>query len=611
MVYPAYYSEVIAIGATTHDDILWSYSGRGRQLDLVAPSGRTNLLGNLWTTDITDSAGYNNRDPSILDYTDKMGGTSGACPVVAGVAALVLSVDPNLTNEQVEWVMERSALDLWNPGFDELYGHGRVDAKGALDLIPPPVVSEQIWVARYNGPGNNTDEAQAVAVDDFGNVYVTGYGYGSGTYYDYATVKYDPNGSELWVARYTWPEYGQDRAYALAVDNLGNVYVTGYSDGGTTNDDYATIKYDSNGNELWVARYNGPGSSDDKATALVVDDLGCVYVTGYSYGSGTLKDYATIKYDPNGNELWVARYDGPGSDQDHPADLALDNLGNVYVAGDSLHEYATIKYDSNGNEVWVARYNPGSGNVTAEALVLDHFGNVYVTGESDVWSSDTYFDYATIKYDPNGNELWVARYNGPANGKDKAEDLAVDYFGNVYVTGYSDDENERYDYATVKYDPNGSEMWVARYDGWNNSYDYGRAVVIDSVGYVYVTGTAQESEHAACTTIKYTPDGNQLWSAVYNGPGNAQNSGVRAMAIDNHDNIYITGGIEGIGSDLDYATIKYAPYNYCKSPLEGDLNNDCRVGFVDLAVLAENWLQGYDFEDFAIFADHWLEGTTP
>ena len=70
-----------------------------------------------------------------------------------------------------------------------------------------------------------------------------------------------------------------------------------------------------------------------------------------------------------------------------------------------------------------------------EAAAVDAAGNVYVTGESAGAGFD--FDYATIKYDPEGNELWVARYNGPGNGSDVASALAVDAAGNVYVTGQS------------------------------------------------------------------------------------------------------------------------------------------------------------------------------
>jgi hypothetical protein len=101
---------------------------------------------------------------------------------------------------------------------------------------------------------------------------------------------------EEWVARYNGPGNGDDRATATTIDGWGNIYVTGWSAGTGTGSDYATVKYDTDGTELWVARYNGPGSGDDEATAIAVDGSGNIYVTGWSTGSGTDYDYATVKY---------------------------------------------------------------------------------------------------------------------------------------------------------------------------------------------------------------------------------------------------------------------------------------------------------------------------
>jgi hypothetical protein len=205
------------------------------------------------------------------------------------------------------------------------------------------------WVRRYNGPGNSGDGAYAIAVDRSGNVYVTGYSVGLGTYRDYATIKYSSTGKQLWVKRYNGPGNGDDYAYAIAVDRSGNVYVTGYSTGSGTGYDYATIKYSSSGKELWVKRYNGPGNNGDYAFAMAVDSSGNVYVTGYSVGSGTYRDYATIKYSSTGKQLWVKRYNGPGNGDDYAFAVAVDSSNNVYVTGYSTgsgtgYDYATIKY---------------------------------------------------------------------------------------------------------------------------------------------------------------------------------------------------------------------------------------------------------------------------
>ncbi|MHC4477289.1 MAG: S8 family serine peptidase, partial [Planctomycetota bacterium] len=147
--YPARYPEVIAVGAADHNNLRCSYSNYGPELDIVAPSAwqvteedwmSSNARGALWTTDITGVAGYSEwnsvfgLDPEMLDYTGVMSGTSGSTPIVAGVAALILSVEPNLTNEEVRHLLCRSTKDLGDPGWDEYYGHGRVDARAAVEL---------------------------------------------------------------------------------------------------------------------------------------------------------------------------------------------------------------------------------------------------------------------------------------------------------------------------------------------------------------------------------------------------------------------------------------------------------------------------------------------
>jgi len=419
----------------------------------------------------------------------------------------------------------------------------------------------QQWVAIYSGPGNY-DFASIVAVDNFGNVYVTGesrHDTTSGSE-DYLTIKYSSVGTQLWTARYNGPGNGLDMPTAMAVDKYGNVYVTGWSEGNGTNSDYATIKYNSAGTQLWVERYNGPASLDDDASDLKIDSSGNVYVTGFSYGNGTNYDYATIKYDSNGVQQWIARYNGTANVDDFAVALQIDNTGNVYVTGYSQggathYDYATVKYNSSGIQQWVERYDNG-GDDYAVALALDQSANVYVTGYSP--SSSTGNDYATIKYSSSGNQVWTARYNGPGNSDDKPTAILVDVSGNVYVTGYSFGNGTNYDYATVKYNSSGSQIWVARYDGPASQADYAVSMSFDKLGMIYVTGYSEGTTTGYdYATIKYDTSGAQQWVTRYNGPANS-NDYAAWITVDSSFNVYVTGGSTGSGTGIDYATIKYS-----------------------------------------------------
>lgn len=105
-----------------------------------------------------------------------------------------------------------------------------------------------------------------------------------------------------------------------------------------------------NGDSLWVRKYNGPGNSYDNAYDIAIDNLLNVYITGESFGSGTDYDVATIKYSSSGNQEWLVRWSGPGSGWDAGVKIQLDNINNVYIAGGtpqqvgSSSDFLTIKY---------------------------------------------------------------------------------------------------------------------------------------------------------------------------------------------------------------------------------------------------------------------------
>jgi len=443
------------------------------------------------------------------------------------------------------------------------------------------------WVRRYNGPGNESDKASALAIDDSGNVYVTGNSPGSGTGNDYATIKYYPNGDTAWVRRYNGSADSADRASAIAVDGSGNVYVTGYSY--SYGIGYATIKYYPNGDTAWVRTYNGPGSVGGVGFAMAIDGSSNVYVTGYITDPQTGWHYATIKYYPNGDTAWVRIYGQGVYPSVNAVAIALGPSGSVCVTGASYYsgrsyDYHTIKYDSSGNVLWTKLYNYDGPDVDCDIpwdLAVDGSGNVYVTGMSGGGWSDLYYDYATIKYYPNGDTAWVRRYSGPGEHPDLAFAVTADDSGNVYVTGQSYGW-----YATIKYYPNGDTAWVRTY-GAGRAWD----IAVDDSGNVYVTGQTLDSETSFdYATIKYYPNGDTAWVRRYDGPENGWDDAL-ALAVDGSGNVYVTGYSDqrhASPENFDYATIKYVELPF----LRGDCDKNGSINLADVIRLANYVLKG-------------------
>ena len=296
----------------------------------------------------------------------------------------------------------------------------------------------EFWPVVYDSFGG-VDYAFGIATDSSDNIYVTGTSNNN-----YLTIKYDSNGNELWNK--TYDGGGVDQAYGIATDSSGNVYVTGFSENTTTFiEDFLTVKYDSNGNEIWVKNYNG--GSWDQSLAIATDSSGNVYVTGFSTNSTGSDNYLTIKYDSSGNILWN-KTEIIGS---QAYGIATDSSGNVYVTGYASNDYFTIKYDSNGNELWNRSYDGGNVD-NADAIKVDSSGNVYVTGFS---VGPVNYDFYTIKYDSLGNEIWSKRYD--TGFSDRPNDLTLDSLGNIYITG-SFTNLTNLNYITIKYDSNGNEI---------------------------------------------------------------------------------------------------------------------------------------------------------
>lgn len=304
---------------------------------------------------------------------------------------------------------------------------------------------DTIWTRSWEDAVALGDYGLAIALDGTGNVYVTGRS-DIGGQQKFTTIKYDANGNMVagWPSIYTGAMSGNfDEAHAIAIDPSGNVYVTGKVRRGAdvTTDDYLTLKMNSSGVVQWAKRYNGTANLEDNAIGLLLNSAATsVYVTGYSSGTSTAKDYVTIKYNTSsGDSLAAAIYDGPVHSFDVASSVVKDPSDNIYVTGFSLnssmiyYDYATVKYDPNLVQSWVMRYSVANGSSLASEIAYDTSGYIYVTGSSI--GSGTGYDYVTIRYNSAGVQQWVKRENGVANGNDYAHGIATSGPNNVYVTG--------------------------------------------------------------------------------------------------------------------------------------------------------------------------------
>jgi hypothetical protein len=404
----------------------------------------------------------------------------------------------------------QGGVPLWTNVFQGERGFSVASQALAVDSSGSVLVCGPVGILKYSNDGvplwtnyfpRPLFTRLALAVDNSGNVFFLGIN----------VIAYSSAGVPLWT---------NQRVNAITLDNDGNVFVAGFSaPPGNTN--YATIKYSNAGVPLWTNRYNGPGNGDDRAWAIAVDRSGNVFVTGESqriFGESQSVDYATIKYSNEGVGLWTNRYDGGFYDSANA--IAVDSSGNVFVTGESsvnrdaaisFADYATVAYSNSGVPLWTNRYDgPANEGDIASAIAVDSSGNVFVTGESvtvrDFISDPP--DYATINYSNAGVPLWTNYYNGPANMSDQPSAIAVDSTGNVFVTGLSFDAPccpVSTAYATIAYSKTGELLWENRCNGPDNVYSSPHSIAVDRAGNVFVTGYSWGSDdYAYYTTIKYS-----------------------------------------------------------------------------------------------------------
>jgi len=415
-------------------------------------------------------------------------------------------------------------------------------------LLPFSAISQiqQASAVHYNnGILNGTNQAVKMALDSAGNIYILGFSQNANSNLGYVTIKYAPNGSQLWSTRYDSTNYPSAAPTSFALDLSNNVILTGSA---------LTIKYDSNGNQLWTAPYSGAG--------LTVDTNGNVGITGF----GTSFD--TVKLSPSGSNLWLRS--SPASCGAAVGQAIIADLnGDFYVAGSYPftcepevvdYELLIIKYDLDGNQAWTSSYQAAGVPVEVEGVAVDNSNNLYVaTSFYGMADSPLTFNYAS------GGSL-VCTANSPDEyfGPDSARGLVLDSNRNLLLTGqfaYLGPNNAygTFAYGAYKADANGSWLWTNLFPIVPFPPSSALAIALDTANNSYITGYSPGTNSGNdIVTIKYDQNGNQVWLQRYTNPGNGNAAG-NAIAVDNNGNVYVTGYDTTAAGGTEIVTIKYSP----------------------------------------------------
>ena len=337
-----------------------------------------------------------------------------------------------------------------------------------IALLPSPIHAFAQPTQALTENWRNIDygfNSKMLEIDNSGNAYVLGDTPATNVL---NIKKFDPNGNVLWQNTYDDPTYNLSGVW-IAVDGAGSAVVLANivrSTDGQPNG-WLTLKYDTNGNLLWVAPFPRAVSNGAR---VIVDMSGNIYVAG----TGVL-----TKYSPSGAVLWQDSSGNSGQ----PYSMALSIDGNrIAIAGKTGItglDFKAVMFDSNGNLLW--SFTSASLYPANDVAFRSNFDyETYFASGTYLAQDPNPYQMVLVKFDAGGNQVWSRNYSVG----DSAYRVAVAADG-IVATGV--DSNGYLDWMTIKTDYNGNLLWSQRFDGAKVNDETPNMLVVNSTG-VYVTG---------------------------------------------------------------------------------------------------------------------------
>lgn len=426
----------------------------------------------------------------------------------------------------------------------------------------------------------DTLDYMPIQINTNGNIVISGNQKISASQYDATTAEQSVNAVSTWISSFNVTG-GKAFITCSTHDSSGNIYSAGGIRTPASNGmDMLIMKQNPAGGLIWTAYYDGPGQSNDIATAICVDAGGHAYITGASDGGlPALIDYATVKFHAaTGSQVWESRYNYNNA-FDIPAGIVYDAHNDyVVVSGASGHsftdyDFALVSYQAgNGALVHAERvpYPAGTGQDKVFGMISDPAGNVYVAGTAFGASG---YDAMVVKLDTALSPVWTRTLD--FNGLDEAAlGLTLDDSLNVIVVGATYYSSFNRELFIAKYDNSGSLRWkrTRRADPFSPSDAEAVRVFARDDNELFVGANFSSNGNQDLALLRFDRNGKQNMEKIYNGPAGGKEQfmdltvdqdkifvSARSFNGSDDDNIVITFRYKDISEEPDSVTIAGIP----------------------------------------------------